>query len=163
MPGVALSGMTFVACSRVCMFSLFGCLALVGASAHAPTNFVVFFADDLGYNEMGKWGWASNGTIRTPNVDRLTDEGVRFTSWYSAFQVCSPSRASLQTGRMPRRMGIGMPPGASGNVVFTAEATLGIPDNETTLGERMGADFATMLVGKVRVHDAPCFHILHIA
>ena len=132
------------------MFSLCCCLALVRASAHAPTNFVVFFADDLGYNEMGTWGWGSNGTIRTPHVDRLADEGVRFTSWYSAFQVCSPSRASLQTGRMPRRMGIGMPPGFWGNVVFSAEATLGLPANETTLGERMGDDFATKLIGKVR-------------
>ena len=77
------------------------------ASAAAPParlpNIVFILADDLGWGEPGCYGNTFN---RTPNIDRLADEGVRFTHAYSAAPVCSPTRASLMTGQHPARVGI---------------------------------------------------------
>ena len=67
-----------------------------------PPNVVIFLADDLGYGDLGSYG---NPIIPTPNLDRLASEGMRFTDFHSAGTVCSPSRASLLTGRHPYRMG----------------------------------------------------------
>lgn len=75
--------------------------ASMGGASRAP-NVVLILADDLGYGELGCYG---NPDIRTPNLDRLATEGVRCTSGYSAFPVCSPSRAALMTGRYPARIG----------------------------------------------------------
>ena len=82
--------------------------AAVGAAASAlaarvaKPNIVLIFCDDLGYGDLGVYG----SKIRTPNIDRLAHEGVRFTQFYSANPVCSPSRAALLTGRYPTRVGV---------------------------------------------------------
>jgi len=68
--------------------------------ATAPPNFVIVFADDLGYGDLGCYGSAN---IRTPNLDRMADEGMRFTSFY-AQTVCGPSRSALMTGCYPIRV-----------------------------------------------------------
>lgn len=65
-------------------------------------NFVVLFCDDLGYGDLGVQG---HPTIRTPHLDTMAAEGLRFTEFYSAAAVCSPSRASLLTGRYPTEHG----------------------------------------------------------
>ncbi len=75
--------------------------SLVGAQQRAP-NIVLIFCDDLGYGDLGCYG----SKIRTPNLDRLAAEGTRFTQFYSANPVCSPSRAALLTGRYPTRVGV---------------------------------------------------------
>ena len=92
-----------------------GCLFLVfaagptAAPACAPPpgenrpNFVILFADDLGYGDLGCYG---SEKIRTPNLDRMADEGMRFTDFYVAAPVCSASRAALLTGRYPIRTGV---------------------------------------------------------
>lgn len=74
----------------------------VGADELRP-NFIVVLADDLGYGDLGCYG---NSGVRTPNLDRFADEGLRLTACYSASPVCSPARAGLLTGRTPHRMGI---------------------------------------------------------
>ena len=66
-----------------------------GGYPHAPPNIVLFLGDDLGYGDLGCYG---NATVKTPNVDRLATEGVRLTRMYS-HATCTPSRASLLTGR----------------------------------------------------------------
>ena len=71
-------------------------------AADRPPNFVVIFADDLGYGDLGCYG---HPTIRTPHLDRMAREGMRFTQFYSAAEVCTPSRAALLTGRLPPRSG----------------------------------------------------------
>jgi arylsulfatase A len=76
------------------------CVSLA-AAAERP-NVVILLADDLGYGDIGCFG----APIRTPNIDRLASEGVRFTDYYSAAPNCSPSRAGLLTGRTPGRIGI---------------------------------------------------------
>ncbi|MCL6103731.1 MAG: sulfatase-like hydrolase/transferase, partial [Bacteroidetes bacterium] len=65
-------------------------------------NIIVFFCDDMGYGDIGPFG---HPTIRTPNLDRMAEEGQRWTSFYAAAPVCTPSRAGLMTGRLPIRSG----------------------------------------------------------
>ena len=64
-------------------------------------NFIVIFADDLGYGDLGCYGSAKH---RTPHIDQMAEEGVRFTDFYVSSPYCSPSRASLLTGCYPRRV-----------------------------------------------------------
>src|SRR5210317_1446886 len=72
------------------------------ASADKP-NFVIIFADDQGYQDVGCFG---SPNIKTPNLDGMAAEGMKFTDFYSACSVCSPSRAALMTGCYPPRVGI---------------------------------------------------------
>jgi arylsulfatase A len=67
-----------------------------------PPNIILFLADDLGYGDLGCYGHPLN---QTPHLDRFAAEGMRFTDFHSAGTVCSPSRASLLTGRHPYRLG----------------------------------------------------------
>jgi arylsulfatase A-like enzyme len=66
-------------------------------------NFVFIMVDDLGWTGLGSYG---SRYYETPNSDRLAAQGIRFTDGYAACQVCSPTRASLMTGRYPARIGV---------------------------------------------------------
>lgn len=87
------------------LFSVAGCSSTKTADDQGPfrPNIIFILADDLGYAELGSYG---NRFNETPNIDRLSSEGVRFTHAYSAAPVCSPSRAALMTGQYPARVGI---------------------------------------------------------
>ena len=101
-------------------------------------NIVIIYCDDLGYGDLGCFGAED---ISTPNVDRMAAGGVRFTEFYSASPVCSPSRAALMTGRMPQRMGI--------NAVFFPESYTGMPLDETTMADMLREKgYATGIIGK---------------
>ncbi len=101
-------------------------------------NFVVIFADDLGYGDLGVYG---SETIRTPNLDRMAAEGMRFTDFYASAPFCSPSRASLLTGRYPVRAGVPY-------VLFPTEQT-GLAQAEITIAEILSdAGYATAAIGK---------------
>ncbi len=80
------------------------CASLLLPSCNNTTepNILIFLTDDLGYGDLGCYG---NQIIQTPNMDQLASEGIRFTDFHSAGTVCSPSRASLLTGRHPYRLG----------------------------------------------------------
>ena len=115
---------------------LLGLLAPV-AIAEQP-NFVVIFADDLGYGDLGVYG---SKTIRTPNLDRMAAEGMRFTDFYATAPFCSPSRASLLTGRYPVRAGVPY-------VLFPTELT-GLAPAEVTIAEILSErGYATGAIGK---------------
>src|SRR5947209_20225800 len=78
-------------------------LAPAAAAADAPAarpNVIVILTDDLGYGDLGCYGGHAG---HTPNVDRLASEGVRFTQFYVASPICSPSRTALTTGTYPAR------------------------------------------------------------
>ena len=101
-------------------------------------NIVVIYCDDLGYGDLGCFG---NTEIRTPNIDRMAKEGMKFTDFYSASPVCSPSRAALLTGRIPQRMGI--------NGVFFPRSYTGMPLEEATSADLLkSVGYATGIVGK---------------
>jgi arylsulfatase A-like enzyme len=68
-----------------------------------PPNIVIILADDLGYGDLSCYGHPS---IRTPHLDRMAATGLRFTDFYAAAPVCTPSRAALLTGRLPVRSGM---------------------------------------------------------
>ncbi|XP_074533387.1 arylsulfatase A [Halichoeres trimaculatus] len=105
----------------------------------SPPNFILLFADDLGFGDLGCYGHPSS---LTPNLDRLAAGGLRFTDFYCTSPVCSPSRASLLTGRYQTRSGIYpgvLYPGSKG----------GLPLNETTIAEVLKPlGYATAVVGK---------------
>ena len=109
-----------------------------GARAQGP-NVVLIFADDLGYGDLGSYG---STTIRTPNLDRLAQQGMRFTDYVSVCSVCSPSRASLLTGRYPARCGM---PFAVGGVY----SDLGLQESEVTVAELLKTQgYRTACIGK---------------
>ncbi|XP_047451647.1 arylsulfatase A [Mugil cephalus] len=105
----------------------------------SPPNFILLFADDLGFGDLGCYGHPST---LTPNLDRLAAGGLRFTDFYCTSPVCSPSRASLLTGRYQTRSGIYpgvLYPGSRG----------GLPLNETTIAEVLKPlGYATAAMGK---------------
>jgi arylsulfatase A len=124
-------------------------LALVGNTSAAPPNVVILFADDLGYGDLGCYG---HPTIRTPNLDRMAAEGMRFTSFYAAASVCTPSRAALLTGRLPVRNGMD---GEKKRVLFPDSAG-GLPASEITLASALKEKgYATACVGKWHLGHLP--------
>jgi len=76
---------------------------LAGAAAKRPANFVIILVDDLGWMDLSCQG---SRYFETPHIDRLAAQGMRFTNGYAACAVCSPTRAAVQTGRYPARLGV---------------------------------------------------------
>ncbi|RZP06180.1 MAG: sulfatase [Flavobacteriales bacterium] len=77
-------------------------------------NIIVVLVDDLGFNQISSYGGGmSNGNFKTPNIDKLASDGVLCTNGYSSSPICSPSRASLLTGRFPTRFGYEFTPTTS--------------------------------------------------
>lgn len=112
----------------------------------ALPNIVVFFADNLGYADVGAFG---SPAAVTPNIDRLAAEGVRLTNWNSGEALCSPSRAALLTGRLAVRTGV-FPH------TFRLDASRGLPANETTMAEYLrDAGYRTGMLGKWHLGQRP--------
>src|SRR3954447_20105010 len=101
-------------------------LAPAAAAADKP-NFIIILADDLGYGDLGCYG---HPTIRTPHLDRMAREGQKWTTFYSAACVCTPSRAALLTGRLPIRSGLA---GDERDRVLFPDSLGGLPEGEVTL------------------------------
>lgn len=110
-----------------------------------PPNIIVIFADDLGYGDLGCYGAEK---IRTPRLDAMAAEGMRFTDFYCSAAVCSPSRAGLLTGRYHVRMGI--------NTVFFPQSQDGLDDTEITVAELLREQgYATACIGKWHLGHLP--------
>jgi arylsulfatase A len=115
-----------------------------------PPNIVFILADDLGVNDLGVYGRRDH---RTPNLDRLAAEGLRFTTAYVASPICSPSRAALMTGRAPARLHITtFLPGradAPSQKLLHPKIRQELPLEETTIAEQLRqAGYATAMIGK---------------
>lgn len=109
------------------------------ARAAQPPNVVVFLSDDLGFADLGCYGVRD---IRTPHIDSLAREGVRFTQCYSNGPVCTPTRAALMTGRYQQRFGLewALGPGQKG---------YGLEPHNPTIARRLKeAGYRTALFGK---------------
>ena len=115
----------------------------LGAETSRP-NIVIIFTDDQGYGDLGCYG---HPTIRTPHIDRMAAEGLRFTDFYSTASVCTPSRAALLTGRYPIRSGMCQMAGTR-RVLFP-DSPGGLPRSEVTLAEALKPHgYATAQIGK---------------
>ena len=121
-------------------------------------NVIIIFADDMGYGDLACYGSRNN---RTPNIDRMAADGIRFTDFYVSSGVSSPSRASLMTGCYPRRVDMhinGRPVGMVGRQVLFGASNKGLNPNEITLAEILKSKgYATACIGKWHLGDQPPF------
>jgi len=128
------------------IFFLFGFLSIQNgysqSTSNQKVNFIIIFADDLGYGDLSSFGHPS---ILTPNLDRMAAEGQKWTNFYVGASVCTPSRAALLTGRLPIRNGMMSSP----NRVLYPYSVNGLPESEITIAEQLKkAGYATGMVGK---------------
>ena len=128
-------------------------LAIAASPAHAASprkpNVIVILADDLGYGDTSAYG---SRIVRTPNIDALAADGVRFTQGYVSHPVCSPSRAGLLTGRYQTRFGYEFNP-------VDRDRTGGVSLGETFVGEVMQkAGYRTAIVGKWHLGASGGYH-----
>ena len=111
-------------------------------------NIVLINCDDLGYGDLGCYGSEVN---RTPALDRMAQEGVRFTDFYMAAPVCSPSRGAMMTGCYPRRIGFGS---FDGRVVLFPGQPYGLNPEEVTIARLLNeVGYATKIIGKWHCGD----------
>jgi len=134
---------------HVLLLNLFICILLSSVNtltaADRPPNFVILFADDLGYGDLSCYG---HPTIHTPNLDRMADQGVRLTQFYSSAVVCTPARAALLTGRYQIRSGL--------TRVLFPHTKYGMPAREITLAEALKTKgYATTCIGKWHLGHIP--------
>jgi arylsulfatase A-like enzyme len=126
----------------------------------ASPNVILIYTDDQGYGDLGCYG---NARVKTPRIDRMAAEGVRFTDFYAAASVCTPSRAALLTGCYPQRVGMGeIPPVPGGKAwqtrVLYPGARYGLNPDEMTIAETLKArGYATGVFGKWHLGDRKPF------
>lgn len=126
--------------SKFIVFYLLFCFNL---SFSESPNIVLILNDDMGFADLGCFGSKTNPT---PRIDQLAEEGRKFTSFYMASSVCSPSRAALMTGRLPNKVGV---PG-----VFFPNRPGGLEPSHFTIAELLkSAGYKTLAVGKWHLGD----------
>ena len=129
---------------------LVACSFADAADATKP-NVIFMLTDDLGYSDVGCYGARK---VKTPHIDRLAAEGVRFTDFHTAASICSPSRAAFLTGAYPQRGGLYM----GLNPKRTAHWYLGLHPDEITIAEQFKRQgYATYMVGKWHLGTEPEF------
>ncbi len=130
------------------LFPLLLVFFAIGLSNARPPNVVLIVADDLGYSDIGCFG---NKQIKTPNIDRMAAEGMKFTSFYVTQAVCSASRAAMMTGCYANRVGM------QGALNHTSNE--GIHPDEWLLPEMChAAGYTTAAFGKWHLGTRPMFH-----
>ncbi|MEP5338153.1 MAG: sulfatase [Algibacter sp.] len=114
-------------------------------SEQSKPNVIIFFTDDQGYQDVGVFG---SPLIKTPNLDKMAEDGIKFTSFYSASPVCSPSRAALLTGSYPPRVGVPK--------VLWPNLPGGLSNQELTIADMLKTKgYKTACVGKWHLGDQP--------
>jgi arylsulfatase A-like enzyme len=132
------------------LFLAFSLLATDSPQAEKP-NVIIILADDLGYGDLGCYGHPS---IRTPHLDRMAAEGIRFTDFYVAAPVCTPSRAALLTGRYAVRSGMA----SEKRRVLFPNSVGGLPASEITIAKGLQAKgYVTAAIGKWHEGHLPQF------
>lgn len=117
------------------------CLAASAEAAQEKPNLIVIMADDLGYGDVGYNGCTD---IPTPHIDALAKNGVQFSSGYSAYSVCGPSRAGFITGRYQQRFGCERNPQYRPD-----DPNMGVPKSEQTIAEVLKpVGYTSKIIGK---------------
>ncbi|MEB2778153.1 sulfatase [Algoriphagus sp. D3-2-R+10] len=112
-------------------------------------NFIIIFTDDQGYGDLGSFG---HPTIRTPNIDQMAAEGQKWTSFYVAANVCTPSRSAILTGRLPVRTGMY----SNKRRVLFPDSGGGLPTYENTIATLLkGSGYSTAAIGKWHLGHLP--------
>jgi arylsulfatase A-like enzyme len=129
-------------------------LLLVGltftAYAQQKPNIILIFADDMGYGDMEVFG---HPTIKTPHLNKMAYEGQKWTNFYVAESVCTPSRAGLMTGRLPVRSGMCSD---SPKRVLYPTSKGGLPTSEITIASTLkNAGYSTACIGKWHLGHLP--------
>lgn len=128
-------------------------LALGSTGVEKKPNFIIIFVDDLGYGDLGCFGSKKN---RTPHIDQMATEGVKFTDFYVACSVCTPSRTALLTGCYPQRLN--MHEDENGRCVLFPNSRKGLHPDEITIAEILqGQGYKTACIGKWHLGDQPEF------
>ena len=118
---------------------LFVFSTFAGEAETKKPNFIFILIDDQGYYDLGCYGATE---VKTPRIDAMAKEGIRFTDYYAAAPICSPSRAGLLTGCYPRRVGNEI-------WVHRADSPTGIHPDELTLAELLKTNgYKTACIGK---------------
>ncbi|WP_158850738.1 sulfatase [Algibacter sp. L1A34] len=118
-------------------------LSLFAQEKQPKPNVIIFFTDDQGYQDVGVFG---SPLIKTPNLDKMAAEGIKFTDFYAASSVCSPSRAALLTGSYPPRVGV--------PDVFWPNLPGGLSNKEMTIADMLKTEgYATACIGKWHLGD----------
>ena len=116
-------------------------IGCVPPNIDTPPNFIIIFADDLGYGDLRSYG---HPTINTPSLDKMASEGMRFTQFYVGSSICTPSRAALLTGKLPVRTGMY----GNRSVLFPDNAG-GLDPKEITIASALkDFDYKTACIGK---------------
>jgi len=124
-------------------------IACAGGPDGKKLNFVFILIDDLGWKDVGCYG---STFYETPNIDKLAAEGMRFTDAYASCPVCSPTRASIMTGKYPGRIGLTQWIGGPGNPKYLHQ----LPLEEFTLAEALKqAGYTTFFAGKWHLGEKP--------
>ncbi|MEM9701197.1 MAG: sulfatase-like hydrolase/transferase, partial [Planctomycetota bacterium] len=118
-----------------------------------PPNFIVIFCDDLGWGDLACFG---HPTIETPHIDDLAARGMRWTQFYCAAPVCTPSRAGLLTGRIPVRSGMMQTDQKGSRRVLFPDSARGLPHDEVTIAEILKTrGYAAACIGKWHLGHLP--------
>lgn len=128
------------------------CISCSDTNEKKPApNFIIIFTDDQGYGDLGCFG---HPTIKTPNLDQVAAEGQKWTQFYVAAPVCTPSRAALMTGRYPARNGMT----SAKRVVLFPNSAGGLPQSEITIAEVLKQEnYATGIIGKWHLGHLPSY------
>lgn len=118
-------------------------------SQSSKPNFIIIFTDDQGYGDVGVFG---HPTIKTPNLDQMAFEGQKWTSFYVAANVCTPSRSAIMTGRLPVRTGMY----SNKRRVLFPDSDGGLPAYEKTIASLLKeSGYATAAIGKWHLGHLP--------
>lgn len=135
-----------------------GLLLVACESEPEKPNFIVIFCDDLGYGDLATYGHPIH---KTPNLDQMAQEGIKFTNFYVSSGVCTPSRSSLMTGCYSQRVDMEVnarPYGTTGRQVLFPVAKKGLNPDEITIAEILKKQgYSTACIGKWHLGDQPQF------